>query len=357
MLRFFLSKIWFLLSFFFVIHLTAWAQFSSYSNDFLNLSTNAKSSGLAQSSHHLGASVWASGINPASMYSDSARYQLGVTNQRLYANLASLSAIAFLIHQQNAAFSISFLRVGVDNIQNTLQILDTTGNFDFSKISYFSSADYALFLAMARPIGNSGWIWAFNSKYLFRHSGNFSSALGFGIDLAMMKNFKHFDFSLTYKDFGGSYTFWQINKEEWIKYDLDSLLPENYNRTEISPQKIILAISGNFFYHEFSFASEFNIESVFPIQTNALFSSTYISFSPAMGIEASYRSLFFIRTGINQLQRMVSLNNEVFLTLKTSFGFGIKIKQFSLDYAFANAGNSHLLPSSHVFSLQVYFQK
>lgn len=354
MFSFFSSKVCFLLFVLFGIQNPVLAQFSGYSNDFLNLSCNAKSSGLGQSSYHLGPAVWASQNNPASMLTDSVGYQFGVTNQRLYGNLANLSAIAFLIKQQNTAFSISLLRVGVDNIQNTLQMLDTTGNFDFNKISYFSSADYALFLAIARPIGNSGWFWGFNSKYLFRHTGNFSSALGFGIDWAVKKKFRHFDFSFIYKDFGGSYTFWKINKEEWEKYDLDSLLPLNYNRTEISPQKIVFAFSGKFSYNEYTFAPEFNIESVFPIQTNAFISTTYFSLSPALGIEAAYKEIFFLRTGFNQLQKMHSDNQNFFLTLKTSFGFGIRIKQFSLDYAFTNAGNSHLLPSSHVFSLQLH---
>ena len=47
------------------------------------------------------------------------------------------------------------MRLGVDNILNTTQMIDSEGNIDYDKISKFSTSDYAGIISYAfRPGGN-----------------------------------------------------------------------------------------------------------------------------------------------------------------------------------------------------------
>jgi hypothetical protein len=46
-------------------------------------------------------------------------------------------------------FGVSVVRLGVDNILNTTQLIDTEGNIDYDKITKFSQSDYAAILSYA----------------------------------------------------------------------------------------------------------------------------------------------------------------------------------------------------------------
>ena len=53
-------------------------------------------------------------------------------------------AIAIPIQDNKRTLGISFLRFAVDDIPNTLNLLDPSGAVNYNNISSFSAADYAV---------------------------------------------------------------------------------------------------------------------------------------------------------------------------------------------------------------------
>lgn len=43
----------------------------------------------------------------------------------------------------SSVLGVSIIRFGVDDIPNTIELMDSEGNFDYSRMSRFSVADYA----------------------------------------------------------------------------------------------------------------------------------------------------------------------------------------------------------------------
>jgi hypothetical protein len=50
----------------------------------------------------------------------------------------------------NSVAGISFIRFGVDNIPNTLELVDANGNVDYSRIKSFNAVDAAVLISYAR---------------------------------------------------------------------------------------------------------------------------------------------------------------------------------------------------------------
>ena len=47
-------------------------------------------------------------------------------------------------------YEVITIRFGVDDIPNTLNLVDADGNVNYDRITYFSVADYALLLSLAK---------------------------------------------------------------------------------------------------------------------------------------------------------------------------------------------------------------
>ena len=77
-------------------------------------------------------------------------------------------------------FGVSVVRLGVDNILNTTQMIDSERNIDYDKITKFSQSDYAAILSYAfRPGGNPKIRCGVNAKIVYRNVGKFVKWLWF----------------------------------------------------------------------------------------------------------------------------------------------------------------------------------
>ena len=76
------------------------------------------------------------------------------------------------------------MRFGTDNIANTLNLFDANGAIDYSRISFFSVADYAFFASYARKMS---WLPGLrvggSVKVIYRNVGSFANGWGFGFDI------------------------------------------------------------------------------------------------------------------------------------------------------------------------------
>lgn len=89
------------------------------------------------------------------------------------------------IIDSNSVGAVSILRFGIDNIPNTLDLVDPNGNVDYSRISYFGATDLAFLFSYARKIPQlKGILLGGNFKVINRKIGPFAKAWGFGLDLS-----------------------------------------------------------------------------------------------------------------------------------------------------------------------------
>ena len=98
-------------------------------------------------------------------------------------------------------------------------------------------------------------------------------------------------------------------------------------------------------------------QKVFDGKRNTVFSSNVISVDPKLGLEASVKNVFFIRGGLNNLQKITdesdSSNTKKVWIYQPSIGAGFKISNVQIDYAFTNLANQSNPLYTHIFSLKL----
>ena len=128
------------------------AQISApkYSNEFLAIGVGARalamSGSVVSSNQDLTAGYW----NPAGLTGIAQDMQVGYMHADYFAGIAKFdyAGIAKRMDDESAA-SLSIMRFGVDDIPNTLDLLDAEGNIDYDRISVFSASDYAFVFSYA----------------------------------------------------------------------------------------------------------------------------------------------------------------------------------------------------------------
>ena len=90
---------------------------------------------------------------------------------------------------------------------------------------------------------------------------------------------------------------------------------------------------------------------------NTLLRTDFASVDPHLGIELGYGGFIYIRGGIGNIQRLTEFDGSENLTFQPNMGVGVKIKQFTLDYALTDVGDQSIAPLSNVFSLKFDIHK
>ncbi len=99
--------------------------------------------------------VYAPMWNPAGLMSIERDWQGAAMHAEYFESIAKYDYLAYAKVMEEGVFGVSVVRLGVDNILNTTQMIDSEGNIDYDKITKFSQSDYAAILSYAfRPGGN-----------------------------------------------------------------------------------------------------------------------------------------------------------------------------------------------------------
>jgi hypothetical protein len=148
-----------------------------------------------------------------------------------------------------------------------------------------------------------------------------------------------------------SFTFSESDKQ--VLLQTNNKLPEN--SLELTAPKIQLGIARKwlFFSDKFSVLPELNADLTFDGKRNVLVKSSVVNLDPRIGLELGYREMVFLRGGTMNIQQQTSISGETTYTMMPSVGAGIKINNFSVDYALANAGSNSSLPYSNVISVKL----
>src|SRR6476661_7061708 len=153
------------------------AQFRKYSNEFLNIGAGAR--GLAMGGAQVAsvkdgtAGYW----NPAGLTGVEDVPSLNFMHANYFSNIAKYDYIsgAIPVSDNKRTLGLSILRFAVDDIPNTLFLVEPDGSINYNNITTFSSADYAFLFSFAQKIRDDDDLkmsFGANAKVIYRKVGH-----------------------------------------------------------------------------------------------------------------------------------------------------------------------------------------
>jgi hypothetical protein len=344
------------------------AQFRKYSNEFLNIGAGAR--GLSMGSAQVAsvkdgsAGYW----NPAGLMNVKDLPQLSIMHAEYFAGIGKYdyASLALPLKDKKRVIGLSLLRFAVDDIPNTIFLVEPDGTINFSNISKFSSADYAFLLSFAQQIKlkknkviNAG----LNAKVIHRKAGDFTSAWGFGFDAGVQIQSEKWKLGIMARDVTTTFNAWSFNLTEKMRevfYVTENDIP--VKSTELTAPRLILGGGYDFrISKSMTLLAEVNLDLTFDGRRNTVLASDIVSLDPKLGLELAWKDAFFVRGGINNFQQAIDDNDSSNLKkvwiYQPSIGAGFKVSTVQIDYAFTNLANQSNPLYTHVFSLRVDLKK
>ncbi len=344
--------------------LSSSAQFRKYSNEFLNIGAGAR--GLAMGSAQVAsvndgtAGYW----NPAGLVGIKDHPQLNLMHAEYFGGIGKydFASIAFPASNNKRTFAVTGLRFAVDDIMNTLFLVEPDGSINYNNIQAFSSADYAFLFSYAQKLKESAKKnihFGINAKVIHRNVGKFAKAWGFGLDAGLQIFSNKWKFGISGRDISTTFNAWSFTfteKEKEVLYLTNNEIP--VKSTEMTAPRLVLGIARDFkLGKKSSLLAEINADVTFDGQRNTVISSDPVSVDPKLGLEANFNNVFFLRAGINNFQRALAdgdtLNQKKVWIYQPSAGAGFRIQNVTIDYAFTNLANQSNPLYTHVFSLRL----
>ena len=341
--------------------LAGYAQ-SKYSNEFLSLGLGARGLAMSNTMCALTDDVTSAYWNPAGLTRMDKRYQLALMHAEYFAGIAKYDygGLAYKI-DTNQSVAFSYIRVGVDNIMNTTQLIDEQGNVDYDRITYFSAADNAFLLSYAYAFPQvPGLSVGANAKIVHRKIGQFAKSWGFGIDFGLMYNRKGWQAGLMLRDGTSTFNAWRYSLTDdviAVFEETGNEIPEN--GLEVTVPALLLG-GGKTVHFGKGFHGTFalGLDCTFDGKRNSLIKSNVMSIDPHLGMEFDYKKIVALRMGIGNFQQEPDFDGKMKTTLQINFGVGVNIKNVvAIDYAFTDLGNLSIAQYSHVVSLRVSIDK
>ena len=228
----------------------------------------------------------------------------------------------------NASVAFCVIRLGVDNIANTQNAwtdlnhdgIPESNEIDYSKITYFNAADWAMYLSYARKVSDD-FSYGANLKIIRRENGE-SGATGLGFDVgAQYRVTDKLAVGATAQDLTTTLVAWNSGTNELITPTL-----------KLGSAYSIDAFDGRF-------TPAFDIDMRFENRASA--SNAHIgniSLDFHTGLEFDFKNVVALRTGYSDLG---SLN----------IGAGIHLPKFDIDYSFAKFDGADEIGNTHRISI------
>jgi hypothetical protein len=344
------------------------AQFLKYSNEFLNIGAGAR--GMAMGGAQV-ASVTdgTSGYwNPAGLVNVKDNPQFNIMHAEYYAGIGKydFANLVLPLKDNKKTLGLTILRFAVDDIPNTVFLVQPDGSVNYNNITSFSSADYAFILSLAQQVDMKNGTkinFGINTKIIHRIAGDFASAWGFGFDAATQIMGKRWKLGIMAKDVTTTFNAWSFNLDDQIK-QIFALTGNDIpvKSTELTAPQLILAGSYNFrLGRKLNLLAEADLDLTFDGKRNEVISTNPLSVDPKMGLELAFKDVLFVRAGINNFQQTLddrdTTNQKKIWIYQPSVGAGFKVGDVQIDYAFTNLANQSAPLYTHVFSLRVDLKK
>ena len=357
-------KCGFLLLLFFSFSFSLTAQFRKYSNEFLNIGAGAR--GLAMGSAQVAsvsdgtAGYW----NPAGLTAVKDNPHVNLMHAEYFAGIGKYDygSIALPAANNKRTIGITALRFAVDDIMNTLFLVEPDGTINYNNIQAFSSADYAFILSLAQKIKETekkAISFGVNAKVIHRNVGTFAKAWGFGLDAGLQMRQGGWLFGVAARDITTTFNTWSFTfteREKEALYLTNNDIP--VKSTEMTAPRLIFGVARNFdISKKIGLLAEANFDFTFDGKRNTLVSANPVSIDPKLGLEANINNVFYLRGGINNFQQALkdgdTTNQQKVWIYQPSAGAGFRIQNVKIDYAFTNLANQSNPLYTHVFSLQL----
>lgn len=319
----------------------------------MNIGVDAAAFGMANAVTASSANVNSGYWNPAGLLALEDN-QFSLMHASYFSNIASYDYGAFAMPlDDRSAVAFSIIRFGVDDILNTTQLIDNQGNIDYSRISLFSTADYGITFSYARALPLDGLNIGVNAKVIRRIIGDFASSWGFGLDVGLQFNKNDWQFGIMVRDITTTFNAWAIDEDKFaeIQGAIEGQNQELPETTEITIPKLNLGMSRKFIFHyDYALLTEIDLNFRFA-PTNDLVSTSFTSFTPALGLEFGYIDMVFIRAGIGNFQNITQLDGNESIGFQPNIGVGFKYKGIQIDYALTDLGDQSAALYSNIFSV------
>jgi len=346
------------------VHLSASAQFTKYSNEFLNIGAGARGLAMASAQVASVSDATAGYWNPAALANIRDNPQLSLMHAEYYAGIGKydFASLALPLKDNKRVLGLTALRFAVDDIPNTIFLVQPDGTVNFDNITTFSSADYAFIVSLAQQeklSGNKIVNFGVNAKIIHRTAGDFAKAWGFGFDAAAQVTGDRWKVGVVAKDVTTTFNAWSFSLNEAIRevfYQTQNAIPGK--STELTAPQLLIGGSYNFrLGKKLNLVAEADLDVTFDGRRNTVISTNPVSIDPRVGLELSFKDIFFVRGGINNFQRVLddrdTLNKKKVWIYQPSVGAGFKVGDIQIDYAFVNLANQSYPLYTHVFSLRI----
>ncbi len=337
-----------------------------YVNDFLDISPDART--LAMSKSGLGTTLGSSTnlLNPSLLAMQDYNLGLSTMYAEMMGGVSKYNYFGFArrLNDNRSAIGFSVVRLGVDNIQNTLGLIGPDGSVDYNRVTYFSATEYAFVFSYAKMLSrDSSRIKTSiggNAKLITKKGGSFAKAWGAGLDISFTAKSRTVNFAASLRDPFGSVLNWTTHFTEEEKRVLTQTGNELPGKSsERGSASLMFSLGKNFIINDdFSFLVSTNIYNRFESQAGSISNSNNFSIDPNFGAEFNYKNRIMLRGGIGNFQKITdyaSGNSKT--TYSPSFGVGLGLGNFSIDYALSQFENQDNPLYSHFISIDARLPK
>lgn len=343
----------------------SFAQIRIYSNEFLNIGAGSRAFGMGgaqvASVNDATAGYW----NPAGLTGVKNDPSLSLMHAEYFAGIGKydFGALAIPVANNKRTIGLSFLRFAVDDIPNTLYLIEPDGSVNYANIRSFSSADYAVILSVAQQLkdkGDTKMSVGMNAKVIHRNVGTFAKAWGFGLDLGFQMKGKNWSFGAAARDITTTFNAWSFSfteREKEVLFLTNNEIP--VKSTELTAPRLVVGGAYDFkFRKNVTLKAEANLDFTFDGQRNTVISSDVINADPRIGVELNLKDVFFLRGGVFNFQKTYAdgdtLNQKKVWIYQPGAGAGFKLgTAFYVDYAFTNLANQSNPLYTHIVSLRL----
>jgi hypothetical protein len=309
-------------------------QIAKYAGEFLSIGVGGRALGLGGAYAALANDASAGYWNPAALARIDYPEVMLMHDERFGSLLNYDFGAVAIPYSTNATFGVSVMRLGVDGIPDTRNAWEDRNNnglFDSGdyinpdKISYFNSADWAIYFTYAQRTSSS-LMYGLNLKVIRRTLAEYS-ATGVGFDIGILYSpADNWYVAANAQDITTTLVAWSTGTNELI-----------------SPT---LKLGTTYFIDLFGgrFAPTVDVDVRFE---NRRFASIAhlgpVSFDPHMGLEFDFKKSIALRVGYNDIKQI-------------TLGAGIHLRKLDIDYSFAQFDKENDLGDTHRISLRLILQ-
>lgn len=340
-----------------VFQLNAQSQVRKYSNEFLAIGVGGRALAMGNANVSLVNDVTAGYWNPAGLTRIQDDFQISVMHAEYFASIAKYDYGAFAapLKDKDKVFGFSFIRLGVDDIPNTLELIEPDGTINYDNIKSFSVADYAFLTSYAQKTKIKGLSIGGSFKLIYRTAGSFATAWGFGLDAGITYEIKDFRFGLMARDVTGTFNAWSFSfteKEQLVLSQTNNIIPDN--SLEVTVPRFIAGASYQFnIKNKFYILPSIDFEMTTDGKRNVALKTNSVSFDPRFGLELNYLEIVYLRGGVNNIQKLTDEEGDSRTSFQPNVGVGIRIKSFDINYAYTRMTTEKNTLFTHAVSLNL----